>query len=457
MSSKDISLLSSNVRVSVPFIKVTFGDLNSGYTFGVYDRQNGTVQQANEAYSVSKVTYPNYIQSLEIQKINGQVNTYTLSLSYQINQDNDPNFFEKIFSTISDTRKIVFSYGDLSVPTYLYKDEEAIVTEITSSFAISSARVDYTVKAISACDLLNASSFTFPAQFDQPSNIIMNLLKNKKYGIQDIFYGMRDVGLVETNGLIARDDKPVKITMKTNISILDYLTYLVSCMTPRSDTGNNLSKNGMYVLNVIDDVSGIYKGPYFTVKKLSTQVDNTNPLETYTVDIGYPSSNIVTSFQIDDNENWSIYYNYANKIATEQYNYRINNKGKLEPVYAPSISSNNSMYRTTEADRSWWTSVTEYPISATLTLKGLLRPALLMNYLKLNVYYFGKKHISSGLYTITKQVDRIDFNGFQTTLSLLRIGADKDTEGIAANSSYNKSSAEWNYYNKYHVVNSSTK
>lgn len=455
--SKDVSLLSGNVRVSTPFIKVTFGDLNSGYTFGVYDKRTGSIQTANMAYTVNKVKFPNYIQSLEIMKINGQVNQYTLNMSYQITQDNDPNFFEKVFSTVSDSRKIIFSYGDLSMPTYVYKDEEALITEITSNFAVSSARIDYTVKAISACDLLNASSFTFKARYAQPSDVIMELIKNKKYGVQDIFYGMRDLDLIKANSLIARDDKPVNITMKTNISILDYLTYLVSCMTPISDTRPSLSKSGTYVLNVVDDVSGIYKGPYFTVKKLSTQIDNTNSLETYSVDIGYPSADIVTSFQIDDNENWSLYYNYSNKIDTEQYNYRINNQGKLEPVYAPNLSSNNGMYKTTEADRSWWTNVTEYPISATLTMKGLLRPALLMNYLKLNVLYFGKKHISSGLYTITKQVDRIDFNGFQTTLSLLRIGADKDTDGLVNNSAYNKTNDKSSDNKRYHVVNSSTK
>lgn len=457
MSAKDINLIGSNVRVSVPFVKVTFGDEGNGYTFGVYDKANSTSSQANQAYSTTNVKYPNYIQSLEIQKINGQVNRYTLNLSYQITPDNDPNFFEKVFSTISDSRKIIFSYGDLSVPTYLYRDEEAIVTEITSSFAISSARVDYTIKAISSCDLLNASSFTFQAKYEQPSKVILDLLKNKKYGLQEIFYGMRDIDLVETNNLISRDDRPVNITMKTNISILDYLTYLVSCMTPTGDVGSGLSKSGMYVLNVVDDVSGIYKGPYFTVKKLSTSIDQANPLETYTIDIGYPSANIVTSFQINDNENWSIYYNYSNKISTEQYNYRINNEGKLAPVYAPTISSNNNMYKTTEADRSWWTSVTEYPISATLVMKGLLRPALLMTYVKLNVYYFGKKHISSGLYVITKQVDRVDYNGFQTTLSLLRVGADKDTDYVSdvANNKNNSNSKDNS--KKYHVVNSSTK
>jgi hypothetical protein len=71
--------------------------------------------------------------------------------------------------------------------------------------------------------------------------------------------------------------------------------------------------------------------------------------------------------------------------------------------------------------------VTEYPIKASIELKGLLRPALLMAYVKLNVYYFGKKHINSGTYVITQQVDDISMTGgFKTTLSLVRIAGDDD-------------------------------
>ncbi|MBO7697158.1 MAG: hypothetical protein J6Y28_04550 [Acholeplasmatales bacterium] len=69
--------------------------------------------------------------------------------------------------------------------------------------------------------------------------------------------------------------------------------------------------------------------------------------------------------------------------------------------------------------------MTEFPISATLVIKGLVRSAMLMTYLRVNSYFFGKKHISSGLYVITKQEDKIDSQGYRTILSLTRIaGAD---------------------------------
>jgi hypothetical protein len=77
---------------------------------------------------------------------------------------------------------------------------------------------------------------------------------------------------------------------------------------------------------------------------------------------------------------------------------------------------------TREEDIIWFTKVTKYPISATLKIQGLLRPAQLMQYLRLNVIFpGGNKHISSGLYIITKQMDDIGENGYTTTLSLTRI------------------------------------
>lgn len=48
-----------------------------------------------------------------------------------------------------------------------------------------------------------------------------------------------------------------------------------------------------------------------------------------------------------------------------------------------------------------------------------------MTYLRLNVIFpGGHKHISSGLYIVTKQTDTIDGNGYRTQLSLTRISGD---------------------------------
>ena len=70
--------------------------------------------------------------------------------------------------------------------------------------------------------------------------------------------------------------------------------------------------------------------------------------------------------------------------------------------------------------------MTQFPVQAEITIKGLIRPSILMSYVYLNVWFAGaQKHISSGLYIITKQVDAIDASGYRTTLSLMRVGGDE--------------------------------
>lgn len=110
--ASSLSLLSSQARVQVPFVKVTIGS----FTFGVFQRATSEIiegEGANKKYVTEHRTqYPSYVQSLDIVKINGKVNQYTLGIKYPIRQTDDPNFFEKVFSSVSGSRKITFTYGD---------------------------------------------------------------------------------------------------------------------------------------------------------------------------------------------------------------------------------------------------------------------------------------------------------------------------------------------------------
>ena len=88
------SLLSSQARIQAPWIKVTIGN----YTFGVFDRKTKEREKnASGNYESYNITYPNYVQSLNIIKINGQINQYTLRIDYPVKFNDDPNFFEKVF------------------------------------------------------------------------------------------------------------------------------------------------------------------------------------------------------------------------------------------------------------------------------------------------------------------------------------------------------------------------
>ena len=85
-------LLNDGIRVQVPFVKVIIGEEPNSYVFGIFEQSSTTKRDNQGVYKVQNIKYPNYIQSLSVEKINGQVNTYTLSLTYAITQFNDPNF-----------------------------------------------------------------------------------------------------------------------------------------------------------------------------------------------------------------------------------------------------------------------------------------------------------------------------------------------------------------------------
>ena len=65
--------------------------------------------------------------------------------------------------------------------------------------------------------------------------------------------------------------------------------------------------------------------------------------------------------------------------------------------------------------------MTEFPIKATIVFKGLVRPTMLVSYVKIDVRYYGRKQLASGIYIITRQTDDISAQGYQTTLELQRI------------------------------------
>lgn len=62
----------------------------------------------------------------------------------------------------------------------------------------------------------------------------------------------------------------------------------------------------------------------------------------------------------------------------------------------------------------------------TISVKGLVRSTMLMEYIRINALFYGQKHVSSGLYVVTAQEDSISKSGYRTTLTLLRIAGDDD-------------------------------
>lgn len=413
------SILSSSVRVEAPFIRVKIG----GFSFGVYEEQQKGVGNTGFYKNVA-TKYPNYIQSLEVKKINGTVNQYTLNIEYPVTHENDPNFFEKVFSSISQTRLISIDYGDFMLPEYIYRQEEAIITDVSTNLDINNSKISYVVKATSTATLTLSGCYNFGNVRAKPSDEIKRVLYNINYHLTEVFTGMKDKAKVLADNLIASDDKIVNIPTCVNISALEYISILVSYMTPVGSPGTSAKKTNVYSLTTYEDTTGTYGGPYFKVQKIQKASNVLNQLCTYEVDIGYPTANIVTNFSLKNSSNWSIYYNYNQSLNNSDYVKKIDDKGKIEYEYSPMIVG--AKYDLNESDKTWWTKVTEFPIQATITLKGLLKPAILMQYLKVNMWFYGHKHASSGYYIITSQVDRIDqSSGYTTTLELTRVAGDE--------------------------------
>lgn len=413
---QSLSLLSTSGRVETPFIKVTIGD----YTFGAYSKTSRMEADGNGSYVLNQVQYPNYIQRLKIQKINGTVNRYTLDLAYAVTQNDDPNFFEKVFASVSKTRKIVFSYGDMSAPSFLYREEEALITKVTHNVDVRSCILTYSVSAVSTGAKATVGSYTFDAIYEKPSQVIYNLLYNRpELGLLEVFPGMKDEGLVRQEGLILGDDVKVKLEKKTNISVLDYISYLVSKM--KSSNFPSLLNKEVYSMVLVDDTTGKFNGSYFKLVKVKKAKSMSTA---YEIDIGFPSQNAVIDYRCTDDQTYAIFYDFTRQLQDTQYVQRINNEGKIEEILAPLISSGNASRDIDDTNTSWWTSVTEFPIKVQLTMKGLLRPAILMTHVRLNIYFYGRKFVDSGLYIITKQEDTIDASGYRTTLNLTRIDGD---------------------------------
>ena len=342
-----LNLLGSTSRVETPILFVTIGK----YTFGTYSK-GVNFDSLTRTLFPNQVIYPNYMKSLSIEKINGTVNTYTINMLYAIRNGDDPNLFEKVFSSVSNTRLIKITYGDASIPSSIFKDEEAIITRITNQFNISTSTISYTIYCTSKALSLNAGTFPFGKVHMKPSEKIFELLKDTSTGLQDIFYGMRDLQLIKRKGLIAGDDKEVDIEAKTNISILEYLQYLVNCMTPSDNTSEQDIDKGMYMLNVVDDVSQEFGGPYFEVRKVVHNPDQVTKVDLYEMDIGTLSKDMIRDFSIDSNETYSILYNYSRDIQQPQYIYRIDNNGEIDYSYSPAVSNSSTLYKTTQSDKT---------------------------------------------------------------------------------------------------------
>ena len=410
------NLVSIPTLVESPFIIANIG----GVEFGSF------TASGSSAYGVlSEAVYPNFMKSMTINKVNGTVNTYTINFSYQVRFGDDPNLLDKIFSQATKDRKIILKYGDWNAPDYIYKEEKCIITNITSNLNMNNASIDYTLSCTSDAIGLASTTFNFPSREAKPSDVLMEMLSSPKYGIKQVFNGMTDKNQVLSNNLIASNDKKVNLAAQRGVTPIAYMNYLVDSMVNNTNNNDSGINNSKYYLTIHDDYTNNLGGTYFKVTEVNKNTKTLNSMDTYEVDVNYPGDNFVTQFSLNNDQSWAILYDYNQSIKQEEYSYSINDNGVIETKYTPSLMK-SSAGGVSAAKSEWWTKMTQFPVKATLTIKGLTRPSILMTYVKVNVLFNGSlKHISSGLYIITKQTDTIDASGYKTTLELLRVGGDE--------------------------------
>ena len=400
------NLLVGENLVEMPFIIATIG----GYTFGKFSKDIGTSMN---------VSFPNMLNSLTVQKVNGLINNYSLQMIYAIRPGDDPNMIEKILGISSQQSRIMsITYGDYSQPNYIYRDEEAMITNITSQIDFKSSKITYNISAVSTAYKLQSASYDFETVKSKPSDEIKKMLSDAKYGLSDIFKGMNSSNI---DKYIKGDDIEVDIPAMT-CNPITRISKLVSYMQPPDVPNNGELGYSTYTLKVVDDR---INGAHFEVRKVNSSAVNSNIVRnasTYEVNIGYPDDNYVVNFAVNNENVYSILYNYNGVVNTNNNQYRINDDGKIEVTSTPIIATNRAIREATAASKNWWNAMTTFPVTATLTLKGLLKPSILMDELHIHSYFYGVKHTSSGVYVITKHVDTIDSSGYRTVLNLTRIG-----------------------------------
>ena len=261
---------------------------------------------------------------------------------------------------------------------------------------------------------------TYDNTTNKPSSEIYNLLYNSgetSQALLSAFPGMANKNAVASSGLIPTTDAVVTIGGMANSNPVDRLGQLVSCMT------NAAGDNSSYYLSYQDD--NAMNGSYFKVtevKKVSNSSAISGSSTVYTVDVGYPTNNFVTNFQLSDNVYWPLAYEFSGKV--DAYDYDIGNDGQVYSKEANPLEKSIKYGNTGLIEQNWWKNVTEFPITAKLTLKGLVTPAMLMSYIEVNALFYGQRDMASGLYVVTEENDTISGSGYTTELTLLRVAED---------------------------------
>ena len=390
---RKIQTLSS--LIAAPFIGVEFG----GAKFGLTPNYNRNTMVRDILYAT---------QLTVNKKASGQVNTYQLAMTYTVEPGSDPNYIDYIISRAED-RKIFFNYGDASQPEYSYVREQGIISSITPNISFATNSISYQINATSSVSLSYAIARSYSSVTDQPSNVIRRLLYNEKdNGLLDLFSGMQNREKVELNKWIPNDDKVVFIDATEDMSPLDYVRLLLSKMIAPD--------NSFYAMLIHDEPDNV-DGPYFEIVNSVLHQGKGN-FYSVDIDVGYPSDVPIYSFTPTLNTSLALITPFQQKLDTDRI-ININVAGEVQRTSTPSLAIKNGAAE--PGLQQWWKTMTSYPVTAKLVTRGLIKPSILCDYLRINVLFFGQPYTLSGYYMVVGQIDTISRSGYSTELSLIRV------------------------------------
>lgn len=363
---------------------------------------------------------PNYVKSITITKTNGSINQYNIQLIHQISPGDNPNYIDNLLSK-EKYNTIGIKYGDAASGKY-FSDSKALITDVTQVFDFTNCNIIYNVSAVSITASFQANKYNFDAFTGKISDRIEDLLYNETNDLLDRFPGMKNQLQMEKEGLIPHDDAVVTVGAVNNVTTLEYIYTMVPMMIKDTEVKNKFANDGSfevgktaYTISISDDTLGAK----FQIKEVIANLSEIPFM--YEVNIGYPDDNFALDFSVNDNFAWPLMYEGAKQIV--RYDYELDSIGNLTVQRVPAF------YKETENElgyRNLWTSLTRFPVSATLTVRGLLQDSLLLQYIKINSVMYGSKRITSGVYIVTEQVDSIGNGVYNTQLSLTRVAGDDE-------------------------------
>lgn len=389
-------LSSTPFLVQAPYVELTMNGVKIG------------------GYNAADDKYPNHIVGLTVEKINNKINTYTIQLIHQVRTGEDPNIIDALLSRTGYRNKIKIKYGD-SATGIFFKEEEAYIMDVSYNENVQSANIAYTIKAVSSVAFVRYSYYSYPPVTGKPSTEINNLMYHSGQSsieLQNSFSGMRTAQAAMRRNAIPTNDAVVNIPGLANASPYDRLNQLVANMRDPNDA------TGTYMLSY-NDATNDASFRIVEVTRQDTADRDALIKNCYTLDVGFPGNTMITSFALGNDVYWPLYYKYAGKIAS--YKYDIDYNGKITKSKVNPLDVDDKFQSKNVESMNWWEYVRSYPVSATVTIKGLMKPVILME----NVYIFsqiyGQEDLASGLYSIVGQTDTINGGGCSTTLQLLKI------------------------------------